>query len=405
MPIICEPDESTARRLAAGFREHGLAVRGLSEVSNALAARPDELVILLGPNVDIREALQYATALRLNRPAIGIVLVREQLGVEVLAEAMRAGVREVVPDRDFPALMDACRRCWEVSSRLHAMEQARSQAQAAPARNGRIVVVFAGKGGCGKSMVSTNLAVTLAQHDRRSVCLVDLDLGFGDVGIMLRVNPQRTIVDAVPMVEHMDETGAQSMLARHDSGVCAVLAPITPGEAEKISGKLVGELLTVLRRMFDVVVVDTPPQFSEQVLAALDLSDTQILLASPEVTALKALRVTLDMLDLLGYPAAARAVVLNRADAKAGLSAADIDRVIGRPVAAHIPSSSDVPASINKGVPLAFDDPRHPVSEAIRHVAHVALGGQASAEDASDGGGRKAGRRSRGDRSSRVSRS
>lgn len=397
MPVICDPDQSTARRLAAGFREHGLVVPALSGLDGALAAKPDELVVILGPNVEVRGALQYATALRLSKPAVGIVLVRERLAVDLLSEAMRAGVREVVPDRDFPALMDACRRCWEVSSRLYSMDQARSRAQAAPARNGRIVVVFAGKGGCGKSMVSTNLAVTLAQHDRRSVCLLDLDLGFGDVGIMLRVDPQRTIVDAVPMAEHMDETGVQSMLARHQSGVCAVLAPITPGEAEKISGKLVGELLTVLRRMFDVVVVDTPPQFSEQVLAALDLSNTQILLVSPEVTALKGLRVTLDMLDLLGYAAAGRAVVLNRADAKAGLSAADIDRVIGRPVAAHIPSSSDVPASINKGVPLAYDDPRHPVSEAIRHVARIALGDAAdSAEE--PGGGRKGGRRSKASR-------
>lgn len=394
MPIICDPDEATARRLAAGFREHGLVVAALNDIERALAARPEELVVVVGPNVDLRGALGYAAANRVEHPALGVVLVRQQLQVEVLAEAMRAGVREVVPDRDFPALMDACRRCWDISSRLAATEQARARTQN-PGKNGRVIVVFAGKGGCGKSMVSTNLAVTLARNARLSVCLVDLDLGFGDVGIMLRVDPQRTIVDAVPMFEHMDETGVQSMLARHDSGVAAVLAPVTPGDAEKISGRLVSELLTVLRRMFDVVVVDTPPQFSEQVLAALDLSDMQVLLASPEVTALKGLRVTLDMLDLLGFSSGSRAVVLNRADVRAGLSAADIDRVIGRPVAAHIPSSQDVPASINKGVPLALEDPQHPVSRAILHVAKVAMGaaGEPAAADAEQRRGR--GRKSR----------
>jgi pilus assembly protein CpaE len=396
MPIICEPDAGAARRLAAGFREHGRAVPGLPELDRALTTDHEELVVVIGPGIDLRSALAFATAQRVHRPALSIVLVREQLQVEVLSEAMRAGVREVIPDRDFPALMDACRRSWEVSARLRSTEQAQAQAQiqTAPGKSGRVVVIFAGKGGCGKSMVSTNLAVTLARAQRHSVCLVDLDLGFGDVGIMLRVNPQRTIVDAVPMFEHMDETGVQSMLVKHESGLVAVLAPVTPGDAEKISGRLVHELLTVLRRMFDVVIVDTPPHFSEQVLAALDISDMQVLIAAPEVTALKGLRVTLDMLDLLGYSAEARAIVLNRADTRAGLTPADIDRVIGRPIAAQIPTSQDVPASINKGVPLAMEDPQHPVSQAIRNVARVALGGPPAGAKES----RKGLRRSRANR-------
>lgn len=380
MPIICEPDEGTARRLAAGFREHGRVAPDLQALGHALKAHPQELVVVLGPGVDPRAALTFTSALRLDRPSVGVVLVRTGLDVDTLAEAMRAGVRDVVPDRDFPALMDACRRCWEVSSRLRAAGDGQGPArQGAPAgRNGRVVVVFAGKGGCGKSMVSTNLAAILAQRGGEGagkVCILDLDLGFGDVGIMLRVRPQRTIVDAVPMVEHMDETGVQSMLVRHGSGLSAVLAPLTPGEAEQVSGKLVTELLGVLKRMFDAVIVDTPSQFSEHVLAALDAADMQLLLASPEVTALKGLRVTLDMLDLLGYSAGSRAVVLNRADAKAGLSQSDIDRVVSRPISAHIPSSPDVPASINRGVPISLHDPQHPVSRALQAIATLAVEG------------------------------
>ncbi len=377
MPVICEPDESAARRIAATFREHGRTVGDLASLEQLLSADREELIVVLGPGVDLPAALAFAAARRLDHSALAVILVRTRIEVDVLADAMRAGVREVVPDRDFPALMDACRRSWEVSSRLLAAEQARGQTTA-QGRNGRAVVVFAGKGGCGKSMVSTNLAVALAGQGE-AVCVLDLDLGFGDVGIMLRVEPQRTIVDAVPMAEHMDETGVESMLVRHPSGVCAVLAPVAPGEAEKISGALVTELLTVLRRIFDVVVVDTPPQFSEQVLAALDAADMHLLIANPEVTALKGLRVTLDMLDLLGYPVEGRAVVLNRADAKAGLSQADIDRVIGLPITAYIPTSPDVPASINRGVPLVRDDPRHPVSRAVAEVArYVRAGGTAT---------------------------
>jgi pilus assembly protein CpaE len=272
-------------------------------------------------------------------------------------------------------------------------------------RNGQVVVVFAAKGGGGKSTVATNLAVLMAASgmasraagDHPEICLLDLDLAFGDVAILLRLSPQRTIVDAVPMASRMDETGVQSMLVKHGSGLSTVLAPVSPGEAEKVSGQLVGELLGVLRRMFDVIIVDTPSHLSEHVLAAMDVADRHLLLAAPEVTALKGLRVTLDMLNLLGYPASARSFVLNRADIRAGLSAADIERVIGGRIAVHIPHSQDVSASINKGVPLVLEDPGHPLSQAIGLVARVVTEGEESVISA-------AGRRRGGLRRSKAGR-
>src|SRR5690242_11077339 len=94
------------------------------------------------------------------------------------------------------------------------------------------------------------------------------------------------------------------------------------------SRELVSEILKITRRMYDYVVVDTPPFFSDQVLAALDLSQWYILLATPDIPALKNLRLTLDMFDMLEYPASQRIVVLNRCDAQVGLTPADLDRVL-----------------------------------------------------------------------------
>ncbi|WP_106399190.1 AAA family ATPase [Actinocorallia populi] len=394
MPVICEPDDSAARRLAAGFREHAHVVRALRAVDERLAADREELVVVIGPNVELAGAIAFAAARRADRPEVGVVLVRDRVDVGVMAEAMRAGVREVVPDRDFQALMDACRRCWEVSRGIQ--RTGRPEAPPSPGRDGRIVVMFAAKGGCGKTVLATNLGVALAGRDGLEVCLVDLDLAFGDVAITLRLSPQRTIVHAVPMAGRMDETGVQSLLVRHESGLATVLAPVSPGESEQISGPLVTELLGMLKRSFDIVVVDTPSQLSEHVLAAMDVADRHLLPVVPEVTALKGLRVTLDMLDLLGYPPGARSFLLNRADIKAGLSVADIEKVIGARATVLLPHSQDVPASVNRGVPLVQQDPGHAFSQAVGRVALAVTEGNEAVRDPAGRGFFRRSRASRG---------
>jgi pilus assembly protein CpaE len=125
----------------------------------------------------------------------------------------------------------------------------------------------------------------------------------------------------------------------------------------------------VARRCYEYVIIDTPPAFSEHVLAAFDVCDQAVLIATLDIPAVKNLRLTLDTLDLLGYPRDARIVILNRSDAKVGLHSEDVVAAIKQPIAVMIPSSVHVPASVNRGVPIVLDEPKHPVSVALRSFA------------------------------------
>ena len=361
MAILCGP----AVRAGATFlsiRSETRAAENLRAAAQMLNNHPDETLVIIGPETPADEALSFASGLRLSRPHVGVVLVRERVDVELLTRALQSGVREVVPLNDPAALNAACRRSSDVSQRLAATAPPEA---GEPARDGQIVTVFAAKGGCGKTTLATNLGVALARDTGHRVCIVDLDLAFGDVAITVQLDPARTMVDALPMAGHLDRAGAASLLTRYGPGLEMLLAPVTPGDAEKVPPTLVGELLTVLRGMFDYVVVDTPAQFSEHVLIAMDNSAHHVLLTTPDVPALKNLRVTLDMLDLLSYPRNIRSVVVNRADSKVGLSSEDVERVVRCPIAAHVPSSRAVPISINNGTPITIATPGHPVSQAI----------------------------------------
>lgn len=360
MTILCEP-AALAGQLSPALGGDVRIADGLDEASRSLAADPLETLVVIGPAIDLDQALAFTAGLRVERPSAGVVLLREVLDVVVLTRALRAGVREVVARDDLAALVDACTRSRALSAQVTGVPSPRADER----RNGQVITVFAAKGGCGKTTLAVNLAASLAAGGERSVCLVDLDLAFGDVGICLRAEPVRTIVHGLGMVGHVDAAGASSLLTACRPGLSALLAPVEPGDAERIPAALVGELLEVLPTMFDHVVVDTPSAFTEHVLAAMDASHHHVLLTTPDVPALKNLRVTLDMLDLLSYAHDIRSVVLNRSDAKVGLTMDDVERVVRSDIRAHVPSSRDVPISVNKGNPIVLDLPKHPVSEAI----------------------------------------
>ena len=361
--LVCRDSRSAAVLTAATGEAH--VVENLADLRRRLADEPDDLVVI-GPDVDLTAAAEFAAAARVDRPTLGVVLVRQRVDTAVLTQALRAGIREVVAAHETQRLGEACAASRALSEDLR---RAAGLTSGTVARaRGRVFTVFGGKGGTGKSTVATNLGVALARSGART-CLVDLDLAFGDVGVLLGLFPERTLSDAVPMAATLDVAGAASLVTVHGSGLHVVLAPTEPSSAEHVPAELVARLLTLLAEQYDVVLVDTPPAFTEHVLAAVDASDEVVLVTTPEVTSIKNLKLTLHTLDLLDQPAYRRKIVLNRADAQTRITADDVAAMIGAPVHTVVPADGAVPASINRGVPVVLDQPRHAVARAINQLA------------------------------------
>ncbi len=183
------------------------------------------------------------------------------------------------------------------------------------------------------------------------------------------------------MSGHLDESGLAQLVTTHEaSGLDVICAPNDPGDADRIPVNVVTELLKVARQNYDFVIVDTPPSFTEHVLAACDISASLVLIATLDIPAVKNLRVAMDTLDMLGSPKDARIIVLNKADTKVGLRPEDVVTAIKTPIAVNIPNSLAVPASVNRGVPIVLDDPKNGVSVSIRHLADAHLREQVPGE-------------------------
>src|SRR5439155_2987339 len=211
------------------------AAATLAELAELVRHDRSQQLVVLGAGVPLADALAFTSQQRLSHGTLGVLLLRDEVDVALMADAIRAGVREVVDSRDADALRAACARSLEVSRQM----SGQAGAGDVDAPLGRIITVFAGKGGCGKSTIATNLSVALADGGRNRVLLVDLDLSFGDVAIMMQLVPERSLVDAIPMAGRLDELGLRSLVTPYAEGLDTLLAPIGPADGERISRELV----------------------------------------------------------------------------------------------------------------------------------------------------------------------
>ncbi len=365
MNILWDADSSALERYQFALGGDTQALDSAAMVARALHENHSIQQVIIGPEVLLEQACDLAEAARLDRPELGVILLRHRVDVTALSPALRSGVREVVVADDHSALVEALRRSSDLTARLV------GHAGGGPVKEGKVVTVFSAKGGVGKTTLSTNLGTYFASTGTKTL-LIDLDLAFGDVAISLQLIPGKSVFDAVSMAGHIDESGISSLVTHHDdSGLDVICAPNDPGDADRIPVSVVIELLKVARKHYEFVIVDTPPSFTEHVLAACDISSGLVLIATLDIPAVKNLRVAIDTLDMLGSPKDARIIVLNRADAKVGLRPDDVVAAIKTPIAINIPNSMTVPASVNRGVPIVQDDPRGPVSLAIRELSEV----------------------------------
>ncbi len=387
MPIIVENSRANADLFMSVTGNDTQIVGSLEELKRLLVESPNEYAIVLGPAVDLEASAALADTLRVTRPTVSVILIRRRVDTSVLAEALRSGMREVVDERDLTGLGAAVVRAhqvWKALSGAGAEPQAISR--------GKMVTIFSPKGGVGKTTLAVNLAVAMGEKGLKSVCLVDLDLAFGDVAITLQLFPARTIADAVHLESGLDFGVLEPLLTTYRDNLCALVAPVQPDAKDSIPAHLVGRILHLLKQHFDFVIVDTSPAFDEYALQAFDETDEMLLVTTLDVPTLKNVKVAVETLDLLNFPKPRRHLVLNRADDKVGLTPDKVESTLGMSISAAIPTSSQVAHATNSGEPIISAQPKHAVSLAITRLARTiaAAGSPAEATASANGHSRAA---------------
>lgn len=338
------------------------------DVHGGLLARIEEAgfpnVVVLGPDVALGRALELTQEVDLSRPATSVVIVAEA-DADLWVTAMRAGVRDVLtPDAGLSEVTAVLERADErAQTRLQATIQESTRQP-----DHRLIVVASPKGGVGKTTVSTNLAVGLAQSGLGSTVLVDLDMQFGDVASALALVPDYTLPDTVHGAASTDPLVLKTFLSRHPTGLYVVAGSDSPASGDAVSAEQVARLLDTLSHEFRHVIVDTAPGLSDHTLVALERATDLVLMSSMDVPGVRGLRKELDVLRELALVPEGLHLLLNVADPSNGLSLADVEKAVGAPLDVVLPRNSAVSLSTNTGVPLLQESNRDPVSRGLREL-------------------------------------
>jgi pilus assembly protein CpaE len=374
---VVDPDPKLRTRLALQLGEDSDVVTYSEVAALAEYASPGPLVVVFGPGLADETGLSEIERFTRTRPDAGAILVAAELSTNLLQQALRSGVRDVLgAPTEATSLIESVER---VAGTLTMVPTVPTSADDV-GQLGRVITVSSTKGGSGKSVVATNLAAALARRSSRPVVLVDADLQFGDVAVMMRLVTPHTIVDAVSAGGRLDAQFLQSLLVRHDqSGLLVLPAPLEPSFAERVSGSDLTRIIDILRSFCSHVVVDTPAVLNDVVVGLIEQSDDVVIVAGLDIPCIKNTKLGLQTLRLLEVGDEKLTLLLNRADSKVQLDVAEVERTLGLRAGCLVPSDIVVPQSVNKGVPVVLDTPRSEVARAFELLAERFAGGAAAA--------------------------
>jgi pilus assembly protein CpaE len=265
---------------------------------------------------------------------------------------------------------------------------ARRRGTLAGATTNPMICIVGPKGGTGKTLAACNLAVALAQKGQRAV-VVDLDLQFGDVGIAMGLGPERTIYDLARVGGSLDPDKVADFVTEHPSGASVLLAPSRPDQAGTVTVEFLRELYAVLRTRYDYVIVDTPPGFTPEVIASIDLASNLLVIGMLDALSLKDTKLGLETLALMGSDPERIQLVLNRADTSVGIKRSEAEAILGRKPDVFVPSDREIPRATTAGQPIVLAAGRSEAARAFHALAELYLQNEvvADASAASNGNG------------------
>jgi len=382
--VICDPNESTRdslKKSLMGMDEIWLEADSsryslFPEVAEQ--AVPDVAIVDIDSDED--EALRTVETVAKALPKCGIIVVSSRADGQLILKAMRAGAKEFL---NSPIKIE------ELVAAIERVDTAAGGEKRA--KGGSIITVAGASGGVGSTSVAVNVAVAMAQQPGNTVALVDLDFALGDADVFLDMIPEYTLLDVTQNISRLDLALLRKSLTKHDSGVYLLPRPVQIEDIEIVPSDDFRRVLGLLKASFSHVIVDLSKTYNRLDIAALEASDTVILLTQLDLPCLRNVVRLFSAFEQYQNVSSKVKVVVNRTGLdKMQISADKAEETIDREIYARIPNNYFVISECrNNGVPLLMQAPKTAITQAIQELANKLNGYAPEEGDETDDKGNK----------------
>src|SRR5918994_1939199 len=344
-------DEEFKRQVARLVRACGVPV-GMVEGRSAEGIGPDLVVVDI--RSDASSGMAAIERLRASSPTLGIFAVAAAAEPDLILQAMRAGANEFFPWNAAEG-SQAARATEESFHGAVRRSAARREAASAGAKPPCVTQAFLGaKGGAGTTTVAVNCGVELARQTKRPTIVVDLKSCLGEVALFLGVRPRFTVLDAIENLHRLDRDFLRELVAKHKSGLDIMAGSEQFERPAAQDAGAIEELLRVLARMYDYIIIDVGNMINACSVAALYAADTVFLVTNPDVPSIRNAQRLVDRVRQIGAGSERVKILLNRSSDQHLIAPKQIETALGYGI--HHTFSSDyrtVSTALNSGVPLA----------------------------------------------------
>ena len=331
------------------FEVVGSALNGQEALEIIPKVQPD--IVLMDINMPILNGLEATEKITKEYPRVAVIMMSVQGETEYLKKAMFHGAKEfIIKPFNYDSLVETIKTTHQRHREMLRGLSPRQEKE----REGKMLTYFSSKGGVGKSILSLNTAIAMSQEKNQKVLLLDLDLQFSDISILVNRYNDRTILDLVDEGHLNSYEEIKPYLYEYNENLDMLFAPGKPEAAEYISKNSIEKIMKSLKHKYDLIMVDTGINFNENTLYVLDNADTILFVSTMEIASLKNTKLGLNVMESLGYDKNKVKLVINRFTTKYGVSKGDVEDVFKDTIYAMIPEDEKtVSVSVNRGEPFA----------------------------------------------------
>lgn len=364
--VVTENADEFARlklTLGRGLKQ----VRDRRELGELLARDPQHTysLVLIGSATELSTALSISEELRVTFPTIGAILLRNKIDANVTAQAMSAGIRDVVHINDPEAIVVACKKSEDISRRQMQSVSPRLESKTL----GKLVVFHGPKDGLGVTTIASNIATEIAHRKGMTACLVDSAQTMGDIAVRFRIEALKSWLDLATL-QDIDDQALNSVVSKTSFGVDLMLSPREIPNESRDDITSFNEIIRSLQQKYQYVVIDTDSRFDEWNRNLLYRAHQIVLVTTLDLAALKNIKIRLKEIATLDVPMSAVALFLNGGDRKVGVKPEDIPELLGLEVFANLPWDLDVTRFANEGTPIVIAKERSGLSHALTHATN-----------------------------------